>query len=328
MLTLPSLDAAIANLEGHEDPIVAARLRRVRGEPFEELRERIWRVPDVVASFASQHADGSWGNHTRAGNRLLPTLWMVKTLAEMGLDRHHAGWERAAGFLATHGHAEGGVFSVSGAREGVLSCYVGIAALTYLEGGLPELALPQVDWIVRHQEVKVGGSDRRIEPALEWAPHLRTKYGGCMAETTCLVGLLRAGRALALAGRPADAELVAQIREAFLERRLIYASNGSVMPLAVSPGKADSWLRPTFPLDWRIDLIELLAFVSGTGAADPRMQEAIDEIAEWQLPDGTWPLRRAYRPEQLSGFERPSKTRSSPMVTLRVVEALQPLLVS
>ncbi len=327
MVRLPTLDAALDYLAALQDPKIELRLVLLRDPdaPVAHLRERVAETAVVRDALAAQRSDGSWGEHDRAANRLLPTLWMVKTLGELGLDRDNKRWRAAIDFLIDLGHTNDGVFSISGNREGVLSCYVGIAAQLYLSGGLDDLAQPQIDWIMRYQEIKARGQDRRPEPVDTWEPHLRTKYGGCMAETTCLVGLLREGRALAMSGRPESRPLIDAIRAAFLDRRVIYMSNGKYLPLAVSPKKAESWLAPSFPLDWRVDLIEVVDFLAHTGPADERMQDAIDKIAEYQLPDGTWPLRRTYRPDSLSGIERPSTQRSSPMITLRVVEALRPL---
>ena len=327
MLSLPPLDTAIDFLKDAQNPTVDLRLGSALGWNVDiaDARGRLDRSVLVTDAMATQRSDGSWGEKDHPGKRLLPTLWMVKTLGELGLDRTHAGWMKAVEFLVEVGHTDGDVFSIWGNREGVLSCYVGITALIYLDGGLAELAAPQMDWILRYQEIRVGGEDRRTDQVAVWGPHLKTKYGGCMAETTCLVGLLREGRALAKWGQSEGLPLVESIREAFLERKVMYSSSGSILPLAVSPKKADSWLAPSFPLDWRIDLIEAVDFIAHTGPADGRLQEAIDKVAEYQLPDGTWPLRRTYRPSQLPGLEHRSSRRGSPMVTLRAVEALRPL---
>ena len=322
------MDAALDYLAALNDPTTELRLALLRdpNAPVADLRERVAESEVVSEALESQRSDGSWGGHDRAANRLLPTLWMAKTLGELGLDRANPGWLQAVEFLVEVGHTDDGVFSISGSRDGVLSCYVGIAAGLYLSGGLGDLAQPQLDWILRYQEVRAGGQDLRSEPVESWGPHLKTKYGGCMAETTCLVGLLREGRALVMSGCAEAPRLVGGIRSAFLEREVMYTSSGRYLPLAVAPKKADSWLAPSFPLDWRVDLIEVVDFLSHAGPADMRMQKAVDKIAEYQLPDRTWPLRRTYRSEHLPSIERPSTRRSSPMITVRVVEALWPLM--
>ncbi len=325
MLRLPDLDPALEFLAGCEDPSVRMRLARLAdpGADVAQFRAAINESAPVVAAFEKQRPDGSWGDHDRQLNRLLPTLWMVKTLQELGLAEDCEGWRRGVEFLAAVGHTDEGVFSISGSRDGVLSCYVGIAALLYLNGGFSAYARDQLEWILQYQEIKVAGADRRNTPVVEWSPHLKTKYGGCMAETTCLVGLLRTARALAEAGRPGS--LVMETRRAFLDRRLIHTSRGKVVPLAVSPAKAESWLVPTFPLDWRVDLIELIDFVARTGPPDDRMQDAIDRLVDFQRDDGGWPLLRAYPPAGLPGLERPSSRRSSPMATMRAVAAFSAL---
>jgi hypothetical protein len=121
--------------------------------------------------------------------------------------------------------------------------------------------------------------------------------------------------------------MVEAIREVFLVRRLMHTSNGGIVPLAVSPAQADSWLAPTYPLDWRVDLIEVLDFATHAGPADERMQDAVERIVEFRLPDGTWPLLRSYPPADLEGLARPHTKRPNPMITLRVIEALWPLVV-
>ncbi len=323
MIVLPTLDAALGFLRACDEPVVSWRLIRLAGDGDEApARRRAATAPVVKAAISRQRVDGSWGDHERAGNRVLPTLWHMKTLTELGLHGTDASWEAAGAFLAEHATCEG-IFSLSGERDGVLSCYVGAAALMFMDGGRSDLAERQIEWIRAHQEVKVSGDDRRTKEPAPWSSHLSTKYGGCMAGTSCLVGLLRTGRALAAWGSEEDAGLVSAIREVFLERRAMYRSGGEVLPLAVDPSKSESWLVPTFPLDWRIDIVELVGFLAGAGS-DPRLQPAIDRISETQLPDGAWPLLRAFRP--FRGLPAPNPNRPSPIATMRVVEALSPLL--
>jgi len=52
------------------------------------------------------------------------------------------------------------------------------------------------------------------------------------------------------------------------------------------------------------------------------MQPAIDVLMNAQLPDGTWPLRQTFRPRELPAPERRSRSKGSPIITLRAVVAL------
>lgn len=330
-LALPSLDGARSYLAGLDDPIIELQLARLEGRltPAQAsgLRARVQASPIVVGAFKAQHADGSWGEDDDPRRRVLATLWMAKTLSELGLDDTHAGWHRAAEYLARRTQTTStGVLGLDGRDAGVLSCYAGIAGEMYVRAGRLDLARPQIEWILRHQDVRVGGSGRRSSPAAPWDERLRTRYGGCLADTTCLVGLIKTGRALQAWHEsepdPDAAELAGVIRDTYLDRRLMYRSNGEIVPIGTAGGAPDRWLQPTFPLDWHTDLIEVLDFVARSGPPDPRMQPAIDQLIEAQLPDGTWPLRQTYRPRQLPAPERRSRTSGSPMITLRVVAAI------
>ena len=123
MLSLPPLDTAIDFLKDAQNPTVDLRLGSALGWNVDiaDARGRLDRSVLVTDAMATQRSDGSWGEKDHPGKRLLPTLWMVKTLGELGLDRTHAGWMKAVEFLVEVGHTDGDVFSIWGTREGVLS---------------------------------------------------------------------------------------------------------------------------------------------------------------------------------------------------------------
>ncbi len=81
------------------------------------------------------------------------------------------------------------------------------------------------------------------------------------------------------------------------------------------------WLLPAFPRDYVVDLIELVDLEARLGVPREAMNEAVELIESWKLPDGQWPLlatRRvvdAYRPE-LVNRRRPS------VITTRRVKRL------
>lgn len=327
-LALPALDGALDVARAEGGPIVELQLATRFGAPGDVtmLRTAVAKTPLIVAAFGSQRTDGSWGSDDDPRGSVLPTLWMAKSLAELGLDDSHAGWHAAVEFLAGTSHTGHGVLGLDGRDESVLSCYAGIAAEMYLQGGRSDLGRRQIDWILDYQDVSVGGRRLRRDPVATWDERMRTRYGGCLSDTTCLIGLVKTGRALtASLAHEHDArvaELVEAIREVYLERRLMYRSNGEIVPIGVYGAASDRWLLPTFPLDWHTDLIEVLDFVAHAGPPDRRMQPAIDRLVADRLPDGGWPLRLSFRPAALPAPERRSKRRSSPMITLRAASAL------
>lgn len=321
---------------GRFDDAVVRHLISVRagGAPVAEpgtatdrtaLRAEVATSPLVTRSLASQHLDGSWGDSDHPERRILTTFWMAKAFADLGLSWLPQ-WSQAVDFLA-HRAIWNDTFTVDGSRSGILSCYVGMAASLFLEGGRADLAEPQIRWIERYQDVRRHGVPLRATPAEPFCDCLSTDHGGCMTATTCGIGLIKTGLALrAWVDRtPTDraaAELLEAIRASFLDRELFHTGDGSVLPLGERTSHAADWLEPTFPLDWRTDLIEVIDFVNHTGPPDRRMQPALDELAARQLEDHTWPLRRVFRPIHLPALERRSRRCGSPYVTLRAILAV------
>ena len=239
----------------------------------------------------------------------------------------HPGLPRALDYLVRTAVVDGGG-SIDGSRDSVLSCYTGMLARLLVRAGRLDEAEPLLQWILRYQPVAFGGTAYHEPVGPIWGEYLRRRFGGCMADTTCLLGLLPTVSAL-VAARDAGMVLAADahlgaMRQLLVDRRVMFGRSGAIMPLAGST-KADPtgtrWLVPAFPLDYVIDLIELVHLATRLGVPHGAMTEAIDLIGSWRLPGGGWPLlgtRRltdAYRPETVNR-RRPSE------ITTRRVAAL------
>ena len=335
-MTLPPLAAAREWLAGLGDPVVDLALatasvpgggRTLAPAELSALRDDVARLPAIRTALDRQAIDGGWATGAPS-RRILPTVWMVKALAEMGLGAGWLPWDRAVDFLQATAHTSDGVLTVNGRSDGVLSCYVGIAAASYLLGGRPDLAAVQVEWVLAHQEGRRAGVSRRPGPVLLHGPYLRHRYGGCMAETTCLLGLAKVGDALARWTRadpdPRVTPVLDAIREVFLERELFRRADGSVLPLGSPASQPDRWLRPAFPLDWRTDLVEVLGLVAWSGPPDLRAQPALDVLARSLRAPGGWSGGRGAWPADLPRVESMVRGRPSPLATVRVVAALEP----
>lgn len=331
-LTLPDLTETVAWIVASDHPAALLLLARAGSAPGLRIdvaaaRARLTRTPEVANALAEQGSDGSWGPDPDPLGRVGPTLWTVKALVEMGLDGEVEPVARAVDFLLEHATTEDGVFSWDGTRRLVLSCYVGMAAELYALTGREADAQAQVEWIRRYQEVQHQGSSLRTDPVEHWGEGLERRYGGCMKETTCLVGLAWTGRGLHAAGvKVGDngtGPALDAMRRAFLERRLLRSGSGGVVPIGVNPKESERWLVPTFPLGWHPDLIGVLDFVASTGARDTRLQEAVDRLLGFRLADGSWPVRRHYTPDTLKREGRRNPRVGDPVVTARVFNALR-----
>ena len=112
-----------------------------------------------------------------------------------------------------------------------------------------------LDWIVRYQPVVFGGIGYHQPPEPMWGEYLRHRYGGCMASTTCLLGLVPTLSALVIAERAglpvaARPQLTA-MRRLLIDRRVLFARSGTVLPLAgrtkADPTAHAAAVRPRTP---------------------------------------------------------------------------------
>ena len=264
---------------------------------------------------AEQRDDGSWGRHATAPGRLVPTIFASRSLQEAGLDDEPC-LSRALDFLARTAIADGGG-SIYGTRDSVVPCYTGMLARLFVRAGRAETAMPLLQWIVHHQPVAYGGVVYHQPAGPLWGDYLRTRYGGCMAATTCLLGLVPAISALVVARRAglavdADDHLAA-MRSLLVDRRVMFSRSGAVMPLAgrtKTDPEGTRWVLPAFPLDYVIDLVELVQLAVDVHVPADAMAQAVDLIGSWRLTDGGWPMlgtRRVslvYRPEPVNRRER------------------------
>lgn len=286
-------------------------------------------VTNLAALLAAQRRDGSWGRSEHAAARIVPTIFAARSLQESDATSGEANLENTLTFLADVAVVDGGG-SINGTRDSVLSCYTGMLALLLLRCDRPDQARPLVEWILRYQPVAFG--DRTYHrPAAEWGAYLRHRYGGCMATTTCLLGLVPTITALVTARRTGllsqAAPQEAAFRELLIERRLMFGRGGEIIPLAGRTKRdphGTRWLAPAFPLDYVVDLIELVSVARAVGVPWEAMSEASELVRGWQLPGGGWPMlgkrriEHAYRPEPVA------RGRHSDTITRRAEALLLP----
>ena len=285
---------------------------------------------------ASQREDGSFGDHDEMERRILPTLWSLRSLNDLGGGPGFHSWDHAAEFLVQYALVDG-AFSIDGRKTGVLSCYTSTFATVLAQGryaglGKPDLASRHrtaldelLAWLERFQQVRRQGVQRRRAPLEIYEAKLATRYGGCFAPTSCFTGLVRAAQALVAANHSCD--LLDEIRSDLLSRNLYMTSKGAVLPLTnpgtPNPQKDASWLRIQYPIAYHVDLVEVLDAVAASGNYDRRMEPALRHILAQQLPDGSWPLQAKAKQPGLHAPERVNGKRGSAWATFRELEAIR-----
>ncbi|MCL3860915.1 hypothetical protein [Actinotalea sp. K2] len=275
---------------------------------------------------SQQRDDGSWGHQLTAPGRIVPTIFAARSVQEAGLDDAPC-LARALDFLARVAIVDGGG-SIHGTRDSVVPCYTGMLARLLVRAGRGDAALPLLRWVVRHQPVAYGGVTYHQPTGPLWGEYLRTRYGGCMAATTCLLGLVPAVSALVTARRAGiavDSEAhVDAMHDLLVDRRVMLNRSGAVMALA-GRTRADPegtrWVVPAFPLDYTIDLLELVQLAVDVDVPAEAMAEAVELIGSWRLPDGGWPMLGTRRVAPVYRTEPVDRRRRSATITRRV-EAL------
>lgn len=295
-------------------------------DDVEKARGEVLGRQDVSALIAKQRADGSWGDSAPSRGRILSTLWASKALIDVGMGDETPAVRAAMGYLSDHAMTEDGYFSTTGDERGVLACYVGLAMRLFSDTGRPEWAAAQLEWLTRYQQVCVEGRHRR--DVSSWGHGLEHRYGGCFAQTTCVIGLVRAAEAFSRGRQAEHREAFDAIRSALLERQLMLTRDGArVLSLTVPGGGVDRWTSPGFPSDWRIDLADVIHALSPTTAPlrDNRAQRAIDTLMAWRLPNGSWARGWHAEPSFMTGLGASRRGQGNAIVTAKAVVALSRL---
>ena len=104
--------------------------------------------------------------------------------------------------------------------------------------------------------------------------------------------------------------------EYLFERRLFRRkSTGEVV--------APAWLRFSFPVRWKYDVLRALDYFRSVGdAPDPRIAEAIDVVRSRLQPDGTWLLENTH-PGKVHFVLEDGDGRPSRWNTLRALRVLR-----
>ena len=183
---------------------------------------------------ARQHADGSFGQQASPRARILPTIFAARSLQDDGV-HDHPGLPRAVDYLLRTAVVDRGG-SIDGRHDSVLSCYTGMLARLLVKAGRLDEAEPLLQWILRHQPVAFGGTAYSEPVGPMWGEYLRYRFRGCMAGTTCLLGLVPTVSAL-VAARDAGMVLAADshlgaMRQLLVDRRVMFGRSGTIMPLA------------------------------------------------------------------------------------------------
>ena len=249
-------------------------------------------------------------------------VWTLIVLAELGAERNEQISELCE-YLFTHAQEtqDGGFAMHTAVRTGggriseVIPCLTGnmvwaLIRLGYLDD--PRLQT-SIDWLTTFMRLNDG-----VEADPQVAPYDR--YEMCWGAHTCLMGVVKALKALSAIPVERRSPLVDQTIDELVEFLLIHHVHKRSHDLArvLKPG----WRQFSFPLMYQTDVLEILEILVDLGVTDDRMSEALDLVAAKQGPDGRWRMDNAYATDRLLvPFE--AKGEPSKWITLRALRVLR-----
>lgn len=190
-------------------------------------------------------------------------------------------------------------FSLTGTADGLLPCYNAMLTEAYCKLGLAksEAAQAGLGWILQYQPF------RRNAP-VAWQEKGTQKYGGCLKQTPCYIGVAKAAKALAAyqrATRGEDAAVTRKLEEAmeYILRHHLYQR--------LSDGKPfnNHALDLAFPASYQLNIVELLELAHATGCTHhPACKDALAYVRGKQLPDGGWKVGYVYSGDGYISFDR------------------------
>lgn len=137
----------------------------------------------------------------------------------------------------------------------------------------------------------------------------------------CYMGAVKALKGLSMIPKKDRSAEVSHVIQAEIESIL---SNQVYKYLRGPKGERKEkagWKRFGFPLFYQSDVLEVLDVLTGLGAHDERMSDAIELVEKARGPDGKWALKNTFNGKMLCNID--TKNQPSKWVTLRAMRVLK-----
>ena len=285
-------------------------------------REVAMRTDPIAGILAAQNPDGWW---SKPGHGYSPkytaTVWEIIFLGADGADPRV---RTACEYLLTHTQAASGGFSFRGSgtgrpeQSGVAHCLNGNLLRALI--GFGWLDDPRVQASVTYQAASITGDGGVVfNRSATTGPGFRCAMN--LGEP-CAWGATKA--LLALARVPVDRRTPAVARAIEQGTGFLLSHDPSVADYPMGPDTRPnrSWFELGFPLGYVGDVMQVLeAVCEAGGAADPRLDGAVDWVVAQQKPDGRWANNHSYSGKTVVMID--DSARRSKWVALRACRVLK-----
>lgn len=320
-------------LEEDNPAVRAAALVGLMGAGADDCEVKKARAREISSGLSGEvlaeiQPEGYWGRPEDfyGRSKYHGTVWSLLLLSEMGCAFEDARFHAAIDFLLRHAQrADSGGFtyassaSASGARPAPLPCLSGNLVWAFCQAGFSsdERVARAADWLAASMYLR----DGRDDPSAVEIPAGMEKllFASCWGEHTCMMGVVKALKALAAWPEEYRTEAMEKAATAaadfLLRHRLVFRSH--------SPQKISNkdFLKFGFPLLWRTDALEMLETLLRLGVQDKALIPALDLVLSKRLPDGRWRVDQSFNGRMLVRVEKVG--RPGKWVTLRALRVLK-----
>ncbi len=214
---------------------------------------------------------------------VLNLLWRLTQLSEIpfsGFNSKVIEWTNK--FVENTYTGDG--FSLNGKNDYLLACYNGMitSILIKLNYSDTEKISNGINWIIKYQNVKRGEK-------CDWEGSGLKKYGGCMKNTPCYIGLIKSMIALSDYKHSEHYQTDTNL-ETKLKDGLNYILNQKIF-LRLSDNKpvTREITKLTYPFTWKINIIEILRLLKTNHLLnDSRCLIAQEYLKSKRKKDGFW----------------------------------------
>ena len=194
-------------------------------------------------------------------------------------------------------------FSLTGDKDYLLPCYNSMIKdiLIRLEYSNIRYIKKGIDWIIKYQNVERGLENK-------WKGKGILKYGGCMKDTPCYIGVVKSMIALSNYRKQNYYE-----RNDLLENKLRKGLN-EILNHKIYKRKSDGEpitkdiLKLSYPFTYKINLVEILKLIKDNDLiANVNCLHAKEHLISKRRKNGYWKTNSIYLPKNWIQFDKPKE---------------------
>ncbi len=194
-------------------------------------------------------------------------------------------------------------FSYTGKHDNILACYNAMITSILVKSSYPDKSKIEkgIEWILKYQNLERGEENK-------WKGSSMLKYGGCMKNTPCYIGVVKSVIALSDYNKSCDYPSKIGVSKK-LKTGLEYILDHNLYLRKSNNKPITSYItKLTYPYFYKTNIIELLKLMKENGLdSDSRCFPAKQLLISKNKKDGYWRANSVYSPRRWVLFDKPGK---------------------